>query len=179
MTELSVEHVLMFVIVAFLIYHLVGGCSCGDGFNVGGQKGPCSMYDTYVWAGSTPSLEINKLGPQVNRMIGDDLANNYMSKTCRDALETNCSNIKGINDINKCVVKNKLWGVIDTQNQKITNCGPQGSFCTDNFIGNTCIGYDTKIPGCGGSDCELNPNKFKQYICDKRGGGRSMWYSVS
>ena len=38
--DLSVEHVLMFVIVAFLLYHLIGGCSCGmlsrDGFSVGG-----------------------------------------------------------------------------------------------------------------------------------------------
>ena len=40
--ELSVEHVLMFVIVAFLLYHLIGGCSCGmrsrDGFSVGVDK---------------------------------------------------------------------------------------------------------------------------------------------
>jgi hypothetical protein len=39
--DLSVEHILMFVIVAFLLYHLIGGCSCGirsrDGFNVGGK----------------------------------------------------------------------------------------------------------------------------------------------
>lgn len=42
--ELSVEHVLMFVIVAFLLYHLIGGCSCGmrsrDGFSVGGEQCP-------------------------------------------------------------------------------------------------------------------------------------------
>jgi len=47
--DLSVEHVLMFVIVAFLLYHLIGGCSCGmlrirsrDGFNVGGIGKPVS-----------------------------------------------------------------------------------------------------------------------------------------
>ena len=37
--ELKVEHVLMFVIAAFLLYHLVGNCGCanrGDGFSVGG-----------------------------------------------------------------------------------------------------------------------------------------------
>ena len=27
--DLSMEHVLMFVIVAFLLYHLIGSCSCG------------------------------------------------------------------------------------------------------------------------------------------------------
>jgi hypothetical protein len=39
MVEISVEHVLMFVIVAFLLYHFMSGCGCtnrGDGFSVGG-----------------------------------------------------------------------------------------------------------------------------------------------
>ena len=37
MTELNVEHVLLFVIVAVLLYHLIGGCGCSNGFSVGGQ----------------------------------------------------------------------------------------------------------------------------------------------
>ena len=35
--ELSVEHVLLFVIIAFLLYHLLGNCGCTiglDGFSV-------------------------------------------------------------------------------------------------------------------------------------------------
>jgi len=36
MAELKMEHVLMFVIVAFVLYHFVGGCNC-NGFSVGGQ----------------------------------------------------------------------------------------------------------------------------------------------
>ncbi len=35
--ELSVEHVLLFVVLAFLLYHLLGNCY-RDGFSVGGQK---------------------------------------------------------------------------------------------------------------------------------------------
>ena len=35
MAELKIEHVLMFVIVAFVLYHFVGRCSCGNGFSVG------------------------------------------------------------------------------------------------------------------------------------------------
>jgi hypothetical protein len=38
--EVKVEHVLMFVITAFLLYHLIGNCGCtnrGDGFSVGGK----------------------------------------------------------------------------------------------------------------------------------------------
>ena len=38
MTELSIEHVLLFVVAAFLLYHLMGSCGCGDGFSVGGLK---------------------------------------------------------------------------------------------------------------------------------------------
>ena len=41
MTELKMEHVLMFVIVAFVLYHFMGRCRCANrvvnGFNVGGQ----------------------------------------------------------------------------------------------------------------------------------------------
>ena len=36
MTELKMEHVLMFVILGFALYHFVGGCKC-NGFSVGGQ----------------------------------------------------------------------------------------------------------------------------------------------
>jgi len=35
-TELSVEHVLLFVIAAFLLYYLMGSCGCIDSFSVGG-----------------------------------------------------------------------------------------------------------------------------------------------
>ena len=37
-SDLKMEHVILFVIVAFLLYHLIGGCGCSsDGFSVGGQ----------------------------------------------------------------------------------------------------------------------------------------------
>jgi hypothetical protein len=39
--DIKVEHVLMFVIVAFLLYHFMGRCGCGmrsnNGFSVGGK----------------------------------------------------------------------------------------------------------------------------------------------
>lgn len=44
MVEISVEHILMFVIVAFLLYHLVGRYGCikrVDGFSVGGGEKEC------------------------------------------------------------------------------------------------------------------------------------------
>lgn len=37
MTELKTEHVLIFAIVAFVLYHLMNRCSCfNNGFSVGG-----------------------------------------------------------------------------------------------------------------------------------------------
>jgi len=36
MRELSIEHILLFVVAAFLLYHLTNGCR-GNGFRVGGQ----------------------------------------------------------------------------------------------------------------------------------------------
>ena len=37
--NLSVEHVLLFLVIVFFLYHLIGNCSCsGNGFSVGGQS---------------------------------------------------------------------------------------------------------------------------------------------
>ena len=38
--ELKIEHVLLFVIVAFVIYHFMGRCRCGNGFSVSGGNEP-------------------------------------------------------------------------------------------------------------------------------------------
>lgn len=37
MVKLSMEHILLFVVLAFLLYHLLGNCGCRNGFRVGGQ----------------------------------------------------------------------------------------------------------------------------------------------
>ena len=37
--DISVEHVLLFLVIVFFLYHLIGNCSCsGNGFSVGGQS---------------------------------------------------------------------------------------------------------------------------------------------
>jgi hypothetical protein len=48
--ELKIEHVLLFVIVAFLLYHLMGRCGCsGNGFSVGGQTDiKCNKIPLYL-----------------------------------------------------------------------------------------------------------------------------------
>lgn len=46
MVELSVEHVLLFVVIAFLLYYFLGDCGCRDGFSVGGNfKYNCAIID--------------------------------------------------------------------------------------------------------------------------------------
>ena len=37
MVKLSVEHILLFVVAAFLLYYLMGNCGCRNGFRVGAQ----------------------------------------------------------------------------------------------------------------------------------------------
>jgi len=59
--DFKITHFLLFVVAAFLLYHLMGGCGCCngvvDGFSVGGQvhtlpictagsKGTCSRQST-------------------------------------------------------------------------------------------------------------------------------------
>ena len=46
--ELKIEHLLLFVIVGFLLYHLMGKCGCsGNGFSVGGQT-KCNKNPIYL-----------------------------------------------------------------------------------------------------------------------------------
>tara|TARA_B110000285_G_scaffold81666_1_gene94119 strand:+ start:19 stop:984 length:966 start_codon:yes stop_codon:yes gene_type:complete len=53
----KVEHVLMFGIVVFLLYHFMSGCGCanrGDGFNVGGQPAHKLCHGSLTHDGPTP-----------------------------------------------------------------------------------------------------------------------------
>lgn len=49
MTELSIEHVLLFIVATFLLYHLMGSCGCGDGFRVGGLVRPPQIEYPEDW----------------------------------------------------------------------------------------------------------------------------------
>ena len=71
MAELKMEHVLMFVIIAFLLYHFIGGCSCGmrsrDGFSVGGDEScKCNILnnDKTQCITKTVNNDIEKFDPK-------------------------------------------------------------------------------------------------------------------
>jgi hypothetical protein len=95
--ELKIEHVLLFGIVAFLLYHLMGRCGCsGNGFSVGGYKPHTgrtnvgySLYCNGAWGGSAicPGFNVNEGG--YNRFEGanakKDATNASKSFSCIDS----------------------------------------------------------------------------------------------
>ena len=76
MAELNVEHVLLFVILAVLLYHLIGGCGCsgmrgGNGFRVGGE----SDIESELCYGKNKE-ECGQMGIACKYI--------YLNKTCRE-----------------------------------------------------------------------------------------------
>ena len=67
--DFSVEHVLMFMIVIFLLYHLVNNCGCmKDGFSVGGKAcsgdwSGCKKDECNVWKQELIDSNMNNLAP--------------------------------------------------------------------------------------------------------------------
>jgi len=91
--EVKVEHVLMFVITAFLLYHLVGNCGCtnrGDGFSVGNQ----STNDTCISQG-TNSIPFNCdsasgiIKYNASKIVCPNNKCNF--NTCCDKINTSCT----------------------------------------------------------------------------------------
>ena len=85
--DLSVEHVLLFVVLAFLLYHLIGGNCYRDGFSVGGHNN----YTCFVQGGNNPDKKkCQKLGcarhddgyciykPYFNRLTSHEQIKNYI-----------------------------------------------------------------------------------------------------
>jgi hypothetical protein len=95
--ELKIEHVLLFGIVAFLLYHLMGKCGCsGNGFSVGGYKPHTgrtnvgySLYCNGAWGGSAICPGFNVTEGGYNRFEGanakKDATNASKSFACIDS----------------------------------------------------------------------------------------------
>ena len=60
MIELSVEHVLLFVVAAFLLYRLMGSCGCSynNGFSVG-AAGTRQLGECCTAIGQSPNRSTN------------------------------------------------------------------------------------------------------------------------
>ena len=90
--EISIEHVLMFVIAAFLLYHLVGRCGMRsrDGFSVGNQ----STNDTCISQG-TNSIPFNCdsasgiIKYNASKIVCPNNKCNF--NTCCDKINTSCT----------------------------------------------------------------------------------------
>ena len=95
MTELKMEHVLMVLIVAFVLYYFMGSCSCGNGFSVGGE-GDCTDDGIIRFIENVENIpdctisgtgEFTKCGPncydKIKKYYGDcssEIQNNKISK---------------------------------------------------------------------------------------------------
>jgi len=94
--DFSVEHVLMFMIVIFLLYHLVNNCGCVDGFSVGNQ----STNYTCISQG-TNSIPFNCdsasgiLKYNASKIVCPNNKCNF--KTCCDNINTSCT--QALNEI--------------------------------------------------------------------------------
>ena len=55
------EHVLIVLISAFLLYHFMGRCSCGNGFSIGNEYYDPKYIQKYddVWYGCDAALNTN------------------------------------------------------------------------------------------------------------------------
>jgi hypothetical protein len=76
--ELKMEHILMFVIVAFVLYHFMGRCSCGmrrrDGFSVGCQNATCISK---INVASNSSIKKNNYAPLCKNLRNTENCTNY------------------------------------------------------------------------------------------------------
>jgi hypothetical protein len=103
MTELNVEHVLLFVILAVLLYHLIGGCGCGgNGFRVGGQINPCNDNGLFNKDDGICECDLDYYGKSCE----------IQGVKCRDTdggLESLCGGDKkkGLVECGECLTKNK------------------------------------------------------------------------
>jgi len=123
MNELKIEHVLLFVIVAFLLYHLMGKCGCsGNGFSVGAQQGKCNKIPLYLdYMGCEKKEKSN--------------CTDYYSDGYDDG-KRNCivKNNKCITDMNRTCKEKTPGNVICIPNMIPPQICPGGTLCPANGI---------------------------------------------
>ena len=75
-TELKIEYVIMLSIVALLLYHFIGRCSCSNGFSVGGFTCP---HGTMV---NVEILGLNPAGQNISWTTGSGPNNKEVFTHC-------------------------------------------------------------------------------------------------
>jgi hypothetical protein len=152
--DLSVEHVLIFVIVAFLLYHFIGGCSCGmrsmrsrDGFSVGGDE---SCKCNILYNGDYYPDFTNKC---IYKTVNNDIAE-FDPKYCKNVSESQCTlagslQWKGCN-VNKCNTVTADKGTVFTYtfDLSVLNLDPTNGSVIYEIVGdwvNTANGKDDPL----------------------------------
>jgi hypothetical protein len=124
---MRVEHILMFVIVVFLLYNLMGSCSCGDGFSVGISDTNCSSQKVCYGDKCTNLNDLEKAGWYKDRPINK-----------RNITSDDKSSIKCCNADDECPA-----------NQGTARCSYMTSAIDCNPLGFKCASLDPYYNDCG------------------------------
>jgi len=105
--ELSIEHILLFIVIVFLLYYLMGSCGCRNGFRVGGQPSndyipnPNNIPSPYSSIPNTGLMNCNEIKYNDNSSVSEkiSLCNSYSDCVWNPFLETpgcttDCNNMK-------------------------------------------------------------------------------------
>ena len=150
--ELEIKHVLLFVIVAFLLY-LIGGCRCGDGFISISDK--LILSDCPITPG--PGPEISELGCMKKiKELNDNCCHDgncdefdyptECNESCKKIIQdilTSCSTTPGFDVIKQMACNSCETQVDNCPSPRVTcnrelkppqTCPPDGAPCPENGI---------------------------------------------
>ena len=159
MTELKMEHVLMVLIVAFVLYYFMGSCSCGNGFSVGGE-GDCTDAGIYKFIDNVKNIrdctisdttgELTECGPRCydifktyhqnceSEIEGNEFMNEEFNKVGKVCMEQNP--VSKDTGFLGCVEKYQMW--YDKNKLK------DNMYVDKNIFINDCITHLINTPEC-------------------------------
>jgi hypothetical protein len=162
--ELSIEHILLFVIASYLLYHFVGNCRCNS-FSVGGQNTGIDCSKRTLLKGCEPGEDCRKLcnNPAYTEVQCNDLK--FYGNTVLGINEYGCQ----YNDNDGCLGDTNYDSLCNNINR---NCN--GSAITSDFKNNIVInnGEVLKIT-------KVIPNTNKINITINPGGTLCIYKSLN
>ena len=136
---ISFEHIIILVIVAFLLYHLIGGCSCGmcsrDGFSVG------SAYDSKNWYCGETGGFFGVMGKiECKEFTTDQKAKDNLGCELKDksSYKNKCESII-VNGIHNILEEDTDWDDKCALGFKRIKCKPKKDWKCNSTLDGTCI----------------------------------------
>jgi len=160
MTELKMEHVLMVLIVAFVLYYFMGSCSCGNGFSVGGEeeeKADCTDAGIYKYIDNVKNIpdckisdttgELTECGPGCfdifktyygdcsSEIEGNEFMNEEFNKVGKVCMEQN-----PVTGFVGCLQKYQQWAYVDANRYNVLIDKSRSE--------DDCVNYLSDAPEC-------------------------------